>query len=226
MYEARLAYEAALKQYLLDSAEYEKWLGQRSEAQARAAAIQPQLGCQSALQDELLAAVTYEQAISLHERAVVEYTSRMAEVDQLKTEADGWKRAKLALSTLRTLVKQHLVPSLNRVASSLIRSMTGGQRQSIAVDEEFDVTVDGQPLNTLSGSGKAVANLSLRIGLGQVLTNNVLSLFVGDEIDSSLDKDRAENTAMTLEALKSRISQILLITHKRPSADYYIELEC
>ena len=59
--------------------------------------------------------------------------------------------------------------------------------------------------------------------MGQVLTNNVLSLFVGDEIDSSLD--RAENTAMTLEALKSRISQILLITHKRPSADYFIELE-
>ena len=104
--------------------------------------------------------------------------------------------------------------------------MTGGQRQSISVDEEFDVTVDGQPLNTLSASGKAVANLSMRIGLGQVLTNNVLSLFVGDEIDSSLDKDRAENTASTLQALKSRISQILLVTHKRPSADYYIELEC
>src|SRR5262245_43467351 len=62
-------------------------------------------------------------------------------------------------------------------------SMTGGRRQSIRVDEEFDVTVDGQPLNTLSGSGKAVANLALRNGLGQVLTNNVLSLFVGDEID-------------------------------------------
>src|SRR5258705_463180 len=91
---------------------------------------------------------------------------------------------------------------------------------------QFDVTVDRQPLNTLSGSGKAVANLSLRIGLGQVLTNNVLSLFVGDEIDSSLYKDRAENTASTLQALKSWISQILLITHKLPSADYYIELEC
>ena len=62
--------------------------------------------------------------------------------------------------------------------------MTGGQRQSISVDEEFDVTVDGQPLNTLSRSGKAVANLSMRIGLGQVLTNNVLSLFVGDKIDA------------------------------------------
>src|SRR5205823_13167834 len=132
-------------------------------------------------------------------------------------------RAKSALSTLRTLVKQHLVPSLNRVASSLIRSMTGGQRHSIAVDEEFDVKVDRQPINTLSGSGKAVANLSLRIGLGQVLTNNILSLFVGDEIDAALDADRAENTSQTLQALKSRIGQILLITHKRPCADYYIE---
>ena len=65
-----------------------------------------------------------------------------------------------------------------------------------------------------------IANLSLRIGLGQVLTNNVLSLFVGDEIDASLDLDRAEYTANTLQALKNRISQILLITHKRPSADY------
>jgi hypothetical protein len=58
---------------------------------------------------------------------------------------------------------------------------------------EFDVVVDGQRLDTLSGSGKAVANLALRLGLGQVLTNNVLSVFVGDEIDASMDEDRAKN---------------------------------
>ena len=65
------------------------------------------------------------------------------------------------------------------------------ERQSIVVDEEFDVTVDGRALDTLSGSGKAVANLALRLGLGQVLTNRVFSLFIGDEIDASLDVDRA-----------------------------------
>jgi DNA repair exonuclease SbcCD ATPase subunit len=65
------------------------------------------------------------------------------------------------------------------------------ERQSIVVDEEFDVTVDGQALDTLSGSGKAVANLALRLGLGQVLINRVFSLFIGDEIDASLDVDRA-----------------------------------
>ena len=84
---------------------------------------------------------------------------------------------------------------------------------------------DGQPINTLSGSGKAVANLSLRLGLGQVLTNNQLSIFLGDEIDASMDKDRAQNTALTLEYLSEKVSQILLVTHKYPQADYYIELE-
>ena len=53
------------------------------------------------------------------------------------------------VTILRGLVKQHLIPSLNRVASHLITGMTGGQRQSIVVDEDFDVTVDGQALDTI-----------------------------------------------------------------------------
>jgi DNA repair exonuclease SbcCD ATPase subunit len=82
--------------------------------------------------------------------------------------------------------------------------------------------VDGQAIDTLSGSGKAVANLALRIGLGQVLTNNVFSLFMGDEIDASMDKNRAEKTSQVLGTLKGRISQLLLVSHKFPAADYYI----
>jgi DNA repair exonuclease SbcCD ATPase subunit len=95
----------------------------------------------------------------------------------LRGQSDAWKRGKAAMLRLRVLVKQHLLPSLNAVASRLIEQMTGGQRRLIVVDDEFDISVDGQPLATLSGSGKAVANLALRIGLGQVLTNNILSLF-------------------------------------------------
>ena len=62
---------------------------------------------------------------------------------------------------LRSLIKGHLVPALSRVASHLLAQMTGGQRSVVVVDQEFDVTVDGQRLDTLSGSGKAVANLAL-----------------------------------------------------------------
>jgi hypothetical protein len=38
------------------------------------------------------------------------------------------------MTVLRGLVKQHLVPSLNRVASHLIAAMTGGQRRSDGVE--------------------------------------------------------------------------------------------
>jgi len=95
---------------------------------------------------------------------------------------------------------------------------------AICADEDFAITVDGQPLNTLSGSGKAVACLALRLGLGQVLTHGVFPVFIGDEIDASMDQHRTANTAAMLEALKSRMGQILLVTHKRPEADYLIEV--
>jgi exonuclease SbcC len=98
-------------------------------------------------------------------------------------------------------------------------------RSAVVVDQEFDVTVDGQRLDTLSGSGKAVANLALRLGLGQVLTNNVLSLFVGDEIDASMDDTRAENLGSCIHQLAGKISQIIQITHKSGAeADWSISL--
>src|SRR5262249_13203727 len=98
------------------------------------------------------------------------------------TQSPGGGKGQGGLTGLRSMVKGHLVPALSRVASHLLAQMTGGQRSAIVVDQEFDVLVDGQRLDTLSGSGKALANLALRLGLGQVLTNNVLSLFIGDEI--------------------------------------------
>ena len=128
------------------------------------------------------------------------------------------------MTILRGLVKQHLIPSLNRAASHLITGMTGGERQSIVVDDDFDVTVDGQALDTLSGSGKAVANLALRLGLGQVLTNKAFSVFIGDEIDASLDQDTSENCTITLQTGKGWLSQVILISHKTMPADYCIDL--
>ena len=171
------------------------------------------------------AARIYEDRMAEYEKAKEVYDTKMAEIGARKEKEDGYRKGKEALTILRKLVKQHLIPSLNKVASHYLSKMTGGQRDTIEVNEDFEIKVDGQPLNTLSGSGKAVANLSLRLGLGQVLTNNQLSIFLGDEIDASMDKDRANNTALTLEYLAERVSQILLVTHKYPQADYYIELE-
>ena len=160
----------------------------------------------------------YNDRKEIFDAACVEY-------DRLGVEADGWRRAQTALNNLRTMVKGHLVPALSRVSSHLLAQMTGRQRNIVSVDQEFNVVVDGQPLDTLSGSGKAVANLALRLGLGQVLTNDVFSVFVGDEIDASMDDTRAGNLGECIRTLSSKISQIVLITHKsHGDADWCVDL--
>ena len=121
-------------------------------------------------------------------------------------------------------VKQELAPSLSKAASSLLYAMTNGERRFVDVDHDFNIIVDGQPLQTLSGSGKSVVNLALRIGLGQVLTSKVLPIFMGDEIDKDMDAIRATSTHSTFQNLKSVLTQIILVTHKDIEADQVISL--
>ncbi len=48
---------------------------------------------------------------------------------------------------------------------------------------------------------------------------------VSNEIDARMDQNRTANTVALLESLKSWLSQILLVTHKKPEADYVVEMD-
>jgi DNA repair protein SbcC/Rad50 len=224
LFAERSAYEGDLARYHVDVQRYADWLVERKRKKLRAAELRLGLAPLPDLQRRLSDALSFEQQLTAYEALKARFDELSFEVAAKRGAADEWRKVKDAMTILRGLVKQHLIPSLNRVASHLITGMTGGQRQSIVVNEDFDVTVDGQALDTLSGSGKAVANLALRLGLGQVLTNKVFSVFIGDEIDASLDQDRAENCAATLQAVKRWLSQVVLISHKSMPADYCIDL--
>jgi exonuclease SbcC len=50
----------------------------------------------------------------------------------------------------------------------------------------------------------------------------VFSVFIGDEIDASMDEDRARNLQMSLVNIADRISQIILVTHKVPQAKHVV----
>jgi DNA repair protein SbcC/Rad50 len=167
LFAKRSAYEGDLARYQIDVQRYADWLVERHTKELRAAELRLGLAPLPDLQRRLLDALSFEQQLTTYEALKARFDELSADVAAKRCTADEWRKVKDAMSILRGLVKQHLVPSLNRVASHLITGMTGGQRQSIVVDEDFDVTIDGQALDTLSGSGKAVANLALRLGLGQ-----------------------------------------------------------
>lgn len=224
MWAARHHYEVMLERFQADSLSWIEYVNELEQLKVRKNFLTPHVEQLPAVDRAYSEAILFETRWDEYQRQLEAYRQQLDKITGIEAEAEDWKKARVALTNLRTLVKQHLIPSLNKVASSLLFNMTGGQRQKIEVDDDFNIMVDEQAIDTLSGSGKAVANLALRIGLGQVLTNNVMSVFIGDEIDGSMDKDRAENTSRTLQSLKNSISQILLITHKYPSADYYISL--
>lgn len=220
----RQAYEGQLVAHHAQVLSYNEFFAKLAEREARVAelaGVEAELG---KLDEQLVAARAYEQAVGAYEAQMATYSVDKAKLDALNAAADDKAAAKAAVAEAKLVIKSHLVPSLNKVASVLLNQMTGGARTSIVVDEDFNITVDGQAVQTLSGSGKAVANLALRIGLGQVLTNGVFSVFMADEFDESMDAQRAQYTAECLQRLKETIKQVIIVTHKRPIADHIFTL--
>jgi len=152
------------------------------------------------------------------------YEEKVEGMEALLAESEDLTRAKAAVQEAKVVIKSFLVPSLNQVASLLLSQMTGGVRNNITISEDFDIQVDGSDIATLSGSGKAVANLAIRIGLGQIMTNSIFSSFQADEVDEGMDDERAAFTAECLRRLSPAIRQVILVTHKRPIADVIYEL--
>lgn len=176
--------------------------------------------------EQLLTAVqVYEAQAAAYTAAKAEFDTKTARLDELRAEQASWRNGRTALNEVRQDTKTFLAPALSRVASHTLAQMTGGARGRIVVDEDFEIQVDGQPLNTLSGSGKVCANLAVRLGLGRILTNGVFPVFMGDEMDASMDADRAGHLHDALCALEGKLHQILVITHKQPACTQVIKLE-
>jgi exonuclease SbcC len=220
----RRAFEEAHTHYMVDAMAFESWQADYNIKKVRREVLAGVPNHLMLVQLQHVASSQHEQAVRAWEVAVEAYRIGGEVADNLEAKAAEHRKVRDVMNVLRSLIKQHVLPSLNKVASHLLVGMTGGQRNVIIVDEEFNVLVDNQDIQTLSGSGKSVANLALRIALGQVLTNRVISVLLADEIDAAMDEFRAENTALVLRTLENSISQVLLISHKSIEADNSVRL--
>ncbi|WP_209427773.1 hypothetical protein [Pararhodobacter sp. SW119] len=103
-----------------------------------------------------------------HERLLADFRNTRAafdrvnsEIEEIEARAAECATARERITALKLSLKSHLLPSLNRVASSLLAQMTGGTRSRIEIDDAFEILVDGQALATLSGSGHQPGLLAL-----------------------------------------------------------------
>jgi len=217
--------DAAEAQYAAQVKAYDAYQAEFTTKKAEFDALENIDQTVEALAAQHQSAVVYERDRKAYTEAVGRYQTALDQVQSHVQQSDEYAEAKRRVQALKVQVKTHLLPSLNKVASILLNQMTGGERYEVLVDEDFEITIDGQPIGTLSGSGKAVANLAVRIALGQILTNKVFSVFFADEVDAAMDDDRAAYTAQALRRLTDLIGQVVIITHKRPETDHLIELK-
>jgi DNA repair exonuclease SbcCD ATPase subunit len=166
----------------------------------------------------------HDYAMNQYQQELARYEQHQAEVERMKASLQDHLAAQAGLKAVKVRVKNYLLPSLNRAASYLVNEMTGGERSSVALDDSFEVEVDGQPLRTLSGSGQDITNLAIRLGLGQILTHKVLPLFMVDEHDAGMDWERATHTHKCLTKITPQIGQLLIVSHKELEAQNKITL--
>ena len=217
-------HRARVRAYEAAKAAYDRFHEGLDEKLARLRELE---GCEDRLRELQVCkqvAVQYESDMTRYDMELQRYNLDKQAADEAAGKAEEYLQARERLQALKVSVKSHLLPSLNKVASMLLAQMTGGERAVVDVSEDFEITIDGQAIGTLSGSGKAVANLAIRIALGQILTNRVFSVFLADEVDAAMDDDRATHTAEALRRLTDHVQQVVLVTHKRPEVDHLFEL--
>ena len=207
---------------------YEKWGIQSQQAQVEVHIIEKDLlqyNGVTTLEEELENAIEYETLRSTYIDLKGQADALLARIEEESQKQNDWKVASELVSQFSLDVKSYLLPSLSRVASSLISMITGGARNHVAISNDFEIFVDEQPVSTLSGSAKVAVNLALRVGLGQVLTSSTFPVFLADEVDASFDLERSESAVECIRNLTKTMRQVILVSHKQVlDADHYLTM--
>lgn len=165
-----------------------------------------------------VAARVYESQLEAYDADKARFDELSAEIAEKEALADGFTAGAKGLVEARRTLKAFLAPSLSRVATGLIQHMTVNAERPLSVidiDEDMNITADGQDVSTFNGAHATMINLALRLALQQVLVSRVFPVFIGDEIDSDLEPTNAQTLMDALVNLRGQLSQIVLISHKQ-----------
>ena len=150
----------------------------------------------------------YDSDLEKYENWAKQYAKARADVDLEQLNI-------AALNEYKQQIKTAILPSVNSVATQWMVRMSEGKHNKVELTDNMDILVNNEPIEALSISGRALGHLSLRMALGQVLTNHVFPVFMADEVDASMRNERGQNVLDALyDMLKGSMKQIILISHR------------
>ena len=145
--------------------------------------------------------------------------ARRAELADRETEARHLGRLAELLVEFRNSLVGQVGPALSAQTTTLFRELTDGRFDSLEVDgDSFELRVGsaGHPLDRHSGSETDLANLSLRVAIGEqvnLLSGGAVGLLVLDEVLGALDGEHRDRLLGALTRLGARFRQVLVVTH-------------
>jgi len=155
--------------------------------------------------------------------------ARRAELAGRETGARHLGRLAELLGEFRNSLVGQVGPALSAQTTALFRELTDGRFDSLEVDgDTFDLRVGsaGHPLDRHSGSETDLANLALRVAIGEqvnLLSGGAVGLLVLDEVLGALDGEHRDRLLGALTRLGARFRQVLVVTH---AADVKEQLPC
>jgi DNA repair exonuclease SbcCD ATPase subunit len=160
--------------------------------------------------------------------------ARRAELAGRETEAQHLGRLAELLGEFRNSLVSQVGPALSAQTTALFRELTDGRFDSLEVDgDTFELRVGsaGHPLDRHSGSETDLANLSLRVAIGEqvnLLSGGAVGLLVLDEVIGALDGEHRDRLFGALTRLGARFRQVLVVTHAtdvKEQLPYAIEVQ-
>jgi len=219
--------KAALEAYTLGLAAYETAKASQEGIQRELDALGTTLTSDelNELYEALSRSERYERDCQEYDALKAAWEKGQAEIGEALRMAGEYKAGADNVVEARSVLKAMLAPRISKIASSLIYDMSLGKLTSMTVTEDMDVLVGNQKLETLSGAGATVANLALRIAMGQALVARAFPVFLADEIDGDLSLSRRAATLSAMVSLKKHLKQIILVTHRGVDvADHVFDL--
>ncbi|HYH51376.1 MAG TPA: SMC family ATPase [Acidimicrobiia bacterium] len=201
---------------------------------ARAAAAQAVEQARGALTEARLDERGLSERLSERRARLDAEVARRAELAGRETEARHLGRLAELLAEFRNSLVSQVGPALSAQTTALFRELTDGRFDSLEVDgDTFELRVGsaGHPLDRHSGSETDLANLSLRVAIGEqvnLLSGGAVGLLVLDEVLGALDGEHRDRLLGALTRLGARFRQVLVVTHAadvKEQLPYAIEVQ-
>jgi DNA repair exonuclease SbcCD ATPase subunit len=186
---------------------------------ARAAAAQAVEQARAALTDARLDERGLSERLAERRARLDAEIARRAELAGREGEARHLGRLAELLGEFRNSLVAQVGPALSAQTSALFRELTDGRFDGLEVDgDTFELRVGsaGHPLDRHSGSETDLANLSLRVAIGEqvnLLSGGAVGLLVLDEVLGALDGEHRDRLLGALTRLGARFRQVLVVTH-------------